>query len=102
MRNWLTSSMAGVAIVCLAAQSPAAAQAPKPAAKPAGPAPRLANGTPDLSGVWMGGGGVSPRSLKPGDTIELLPGAKKIMDSRQLNDDPEARCLPTGVPRMNP
>ena len=111
MRNWLTNSMAGAAILCLAAQSPAAGQAPKPAAtpsapkpavKPAAPAPRLANGTPDLSGVWMGGGGVSPRNLKPGDAIELLPGAKKIMDSRQLNDDPEARCLPTGVPRMNP
>ena len=50
----------------------------------------------------MGGGGVSERDLKPGDAIVLLPEAKKIVDSRKLKDDPEAHCLPTGVPRMNP
>jgi hypothetical protein len=66
------------------------------------PAPRLPNGHPDLSGVWMGGGGVSERSLKPGDQILLTPDAKKIMDARLSKDDPEANCLPTGVPRMNP
>ena len=71
-------------------------------ATPAGPAPRLPNGVPDLSGVWMGGGGVNERELKPGDAIALLPEAKKIVDARQLKDDPEAHCLPTGVPRMNP
>jgi hypothetical protein len=71
-------------------------------AQPAGPAPRLANGVPDLSGVWMGGGGVSERDLKPGDAIVLLADAKKLVDTRLLKDDPEAHCLPTGVPRMNP
>ena len=93
---------ASVAAFVIVLSAPAAAQAPKPAAKPASPAPRLANGTPDLSGVWMGGGGVSERNLKPGDAIMLLPEAKKLVDSRQLKDDPEAHCLPTGVPRMNP
>src|SRR5207244_8859202 len=71
------------------------AQVPKPA-------PRLPNGTPDLSGVWYGGGGIAVRSLKPGDAISLTPEAAKIMASRQSKDDPEANCLPGGVPRMNP
>ena len=83
------------------AQARGQAQAQRPAA-PAPPAPRLANGHPDLSGVWMGGGGVSARNLKPGDQILLTPEAKKIMDARLSKDDPEANCLPTGVPRMNP
>jgi hypothetical protein len=77
------------------------AQQQRPAV-PAPPATRLPNGHPDLSGVWMGGGGVSERNLKPGDAILLTPEAKKIMDARQSKDDPEANCLPTGVPRMNP
>jgi hypothetical protein len=73
----------------------------KPAA-PAPPAPRLPNGHPDLSGVWNGGGGIAARNLKPGDQILLTPEAQKIMDARLSKDDPEANCLPTGVPRMNP
>src|SRR6202522_2717931 len=45
---------------------------------PDGPAPKLADGTPDLSGVWLGGGSNStdisnPRSLKPGDQVVMLP-----------------------------
>src|SRR5439155_11568160 len=84
---------AAVALLLLLLQTSAAA--PKAA-------PRLPNGHPDLSGVWYGGGGIAARSLKPGDTIQLLPEAKKIMDARQSKDDPEANCLPGGVPRMNP
>jgi len=67
---------------------------------PAGPAPRLANGHPDLSGVWNGGGGIN--GLKPGDTISMTPWAEKTMKERKSADDPEANCLPTGIPRMNP
>ena len=84
---------AAVALLLLLLQTPA----PAPKA-----APRLPNGHPDLSGVWYGGGGIAARNLKPGDTIQLLPEAKKIMDARQSKDDPEANCLPGGVPRMNP
>lgn len=72
------------------------------AAAAAPPAPRLPNGHPDLSGVWMGGGGIAERNLKPGDQILLTPEAKKLMDARLSKDDPEANCLPTGIPRMNP
>src|SRR5215470_10870022 len=33
---------------------------------PAPPVPRLPNGHPDLSGAWMGGGGIAEKNLKPG------------------------------------
>ena len=38
----------------------------------------------------------------PGEEIVLLPAAKALMKSRMAADDPEARCLPTGVPRIAP
>jgi hypothetical protein len=38
----------------------------------------------------------------PGQEISLTPWSKKIMDSRQSKDDPEANCLPTGIPRIAP
>jgi hypothetical protein len=107
----MTARRAGVAAALVAAVGLAlpvtlAAQrgeTAKPAA-PAKPAPRLADGKPDFSGVWSGGGGFNPRNVKPGDTIELLPAAKKLMDTRtgKWAEDPEAHCLPTGVPRMAP
>jgi len=71
---------------------------------PHGPASRLPDGHPDLSGVWQGGGPVGDlaQGLAPGETIPLLPAAKALMDSRQSKDDPEANCLPTGIPRVAP
>lgn len=69
-----------------------------------GPAPKLSDGTPDLSGVWQGGGPVGDiaQGLPPGQVIPLLTAARKIMAARQSKDDPEANCLPTGVPRIAP
>jgi hypothetical protein len=74
------------------------------AAVPNGPTPRLPDGSVDLSGVWQGGGPIGDlaQGLAPGETIPLLPEAKKLMESRQSADDPEANCLPTGVPRVAP
>jgi len=71
---------------------------------PSGPAPRLPDGKPDLSGVWSGGGPVGDLAdgVAKGETIPLLPEAKKIMDAREAKDDPEANCLPTGIPRIAP
>jgi hypothetical protein len=71
---------------------------------PQGPTPRLADGHPDLSGVWNGGGPVGDLSqgLAKGETIPILPAAKALMESRQSKDDPEANCLPTGIPRIAP
>jgi hypothetical protein len=73
-------------------------------AVPDGPPPKLPDGTPDLSGVWVGAGPIGDIStgLVPGEEIVLLPAAKTLMDSRMAADDPEARCLPTGVPRIAP
>ena len=71
---------------------------------PSGPAPRLPDGSVDFSGVWQGGGPVGDlaQGMPKGETIPLLPEAKKLMDARQSKDDPEANCLPTGVPRRDP
>ena len=68
------------------------------------PAPRTADGKPDFSGIWNGGGPIGDikQGLMPGEEISLTPWGKKIMDSRLSKDDPEANCLPTGVPRIAP
>jgi hypothetical protein len=73
-------------------------------AAPQGPTPHLPDGTVDLSGVWQGGGptGDLAQGLPKGETIPLTPDAKKLMESRLSGDDPEANCLPTGVPRFAP
>ena len=70
-----------------------------------GPTPRLADGKPDFSGVWRPDNvfvGDISRGLKPGDKILLHADAEKLMKSRKAGEDPEANCLPTGVPRMAP
>jgi hypothetical protein len=79
------------------------ANGPTPtAAEPNRPAPKLADGTVDLSGVWTGGGdGTIDRLLKPGelDTI-LQPWAKKLMASRDEGNDPYSSCFPGGPLRI--
>jgi hypothetical protein len=69
-----------------------------------GPTPHLADGTVDLSGVWNGGGPIGDiaQGMPKGEKIPMLPSAEKIFKERQSKDDPEANCLPTGVPRIAP
>src|SRR5579863_1432227 len=72
---------------------------------PTGPAPKFADGTLDLSGVWMGGGSNSgdiSKGLKAGSEFVMLPWAVERMKGLQSKDDPEANCLPFGVPRGAP
>ncbi len=74
---------------------------------PTGPAPVLADGTPDLSGVWLGSGSndadiANPRGLKPGDSVVMLPWAEALVKTRLSKDDPESNCLPAGIPRGSP
>ena len=73
---------------------------------PTTPAPRTKEGKPDLSGVW-GYAGVTSDLARDFDVGELpmTPLADQLFKERQANlgkDDPEARCLPTGVPRRDP
>jgi len=101
-------AVAGAQQVPSASTSPAGsggANNPALVAKVAdGPAPRLPDGTPDLSGVWVGGGPVGDikEGLAPGEQIIMKPEAEALMKKRMAADDPEARCLPTGVPRVAP
>jgi hypothetical protein len=59
-----------------------------------GPAPRLADGTPDLSGVWQA-------DLDPDEAVpDLLPWAAKEKDRRNETlgaESPEAACLPAAM-----
>src|SRR6476660_3303255 len=110
---------AALAAALLLLQGPADSQAPgdakapakgalkgkgKGKARPTGPTPRLADGKVDFSGIWSGGGPVGDITpgVMPGEEISLTPWGKKIMDSHQSKDDPEANCLPTGIPRQAP
>jgi hypothetical protein len=74
---------------------------------PTGPARKLADGTPDLSGVWLGGGAsdadiATPRGLKEGSKVIMLPWAEELVKKRLSKEDPEANCLPAGIPRGSP
>src|SRR4030095_10727312 len=41
-------------------------------------------------------------ALKPGEQLPIQPWALKVTLERLSKDDPEALCLPTGVPRQAP
>ena len=93
-----TLVMSGIA----AAQRDASERTPT---APPGPTPRTPDGKVDFSGIWT----ADRRfiydindALKPGETLPLQPWALKTTLERLSKDDPEALCLPTGVPRQAP
>lgn len=107
------------AVVPGAAQAPAAAELPSRAGNansfanlnplppaPSGPTPRSADGRVDFSGLWRPADVFLIEDislgLKSGETLPLRPAAVQMMKTRSSKDDPEANCLPTGVPRLAP
>jgi len=73
------------------------------------PAPKQADGHPDLAGVWLGDNW-QPKGRRPNgpgrgvQTSKLLPEAQTEFARRMesnMKDDPKVRCLPNGVPHAN-
>jgi hypothetical protein len=74
---------------------------------PSGPVPRTAGGKADLTGVWGYANYTSDiaKNYDPDHPVPFTPLGEKLFKERQANEgveDPEARCLPTGVPRRDP
>jgi hypothetical protein len=89
-----------------------AARGKQPPAAPAAPAPHFADGRPDFGGkgAWYPGfsGNIAEerwkgvRSADKHVDVPFRDGALKLFNERvesNSKDDPEARCLPVGVPR---
>jgi hypothetical protein len=70
--------------------------------EPNRPAPKLADGTVDLSGVWTEGGEINfRRDMKPEELDSLLqPWAKKVFESRNEAENPYFYCMPGGPLRL--
>ena len=72
------------------------------------PAPRTPDGKPDLSGIWEPDGTKFIRNLaadlKPGD-VSFQPWAEALYKERLSGalskQEPDANCLPQGVPKIN-
>jgi len=72
---------------------------------PAGEAPKNADGKPDISGAWEPNAiNANVDMVRTGVEIPFQPWAETLYKERKENisrEDPEARCLPPGVPRMS-
>jgi hypothetical protein len=69
------------------------------------PAPRLPDGKPDLSGIWNAPTGyLRNLALDLKEEVPFQPWAKALYDERAAGlhwkDEPDANCLPQGVPKV--
>jgi hypothetical protein len=72
------------------------------------PTPHLADGTPDFGGVWYQDTNKFTRDIAAdiGEAaVPYQPWAKKVADERatgaRSREDPDANCLPQGVPKIS-
>jgi hypothetical protein len=72
------------------------------------PPPRLASGRVDLQGIWMPDDNRYIRDLAVDlgdDNVPYQPWAKRLFDERKdgahSREDPDAHCLPQGVPKID-
>ncbi len=105
------SRMSCYAAAAMLLAAPLAAQwrnLPSAKAKLSAPAPKGPDGHPDLSGIWEPSANKYVRDiaadLKPGD-VPFQPWAKTLYDRRtdgsHSKEDPDANCLPQGVPKID-
>jgi hypothetical protein len=83
----LTVTVAGTAPAATANASPASSSLASH------PIPRMTDGKPDLSGVYIAG-----FDVRPVGPVTLKPGAEKYKVGMDYGGDLGARCLPPGVP----
>src|ERR1700685_3313114 len=107
------NSQIGVVGMLVLAALPLSAQwtsVPKPTGplNLSAPAPRLPNGKPDFSGSWSTDDNKYLRDIAAGlkpDDVPFQPWARTLFDQRKdgalSREDPDAHCLPQGVPKID-